>query len=686
MSAPKIAPIQRAAIVALSSVVALVASCALLPFAASADSCPNAILRVGPSASLPDCRAFELVTPMVKGDNSTIGGADGNPYGFPDGNHVFYGSILPMPGAQSGSLESALSTRTSSGWVTTALAPAAGRGEPIEIVGNGSAGNLVNTTTQAAFTSDFSAAFLELQFAPDPLDQDGNSGDAYRMDISSGAWSLAAIPETGALTSALEPSRNVGGDGTYIVGISNNADHVLFASMDQIPVAPNTLGDPHPEYSDMLYDRTGGHTYAVGILPNGTVPTNCDVELGDGVKDAIAAGTLGYDAVSPDGSNVVFRTQGSGFGIKPCPEPGIYLRERNTTTVQLQGQSYAGRSADGSKVFTEGGSFEKPTGIYEYDTATGATTTISPEGSLVASSADGSRVYYWIEAGPKADLYLWEDGATKLIPKAGEGFASGARNEPVNGVYNAAVATPDGTKLLFLDTADLTGYNNFGPTCNRKRVESGTPGFCAEAYIYDATTGVVTCVSCNPTGAPPQGPTGLMNAPQIDTLLPPYSAGQISSDGSIVFFETLDPLVPQDTNGLRDVYEWKDGRVYLISSGQGTYGSIFSGASSDGRDVFITTTDHLAPQDIENSGQIYDARVDGGFAYTPFSSGCDSGQCQGPQTPAPSFGPPASATFVGLGNPTPANTPVVVARRKAKVVKRPKSKKKQRAGKRKRRK
>jgi len=158
-------------------------------------------------------------------------------------------------------------------------------------------------------------------------------------------------------------------------------------------------------------------------------------------------------------------------------------------------------------------------------------------------------------------------------------------------------------------------------------------------------------VSCNPSGAPPLGNANLYGTAQnTNTAIPPYSEGEISSDGSRVFFETQDALVPQDTNGLSDVYEWESGRVYLISSGQGMYGSFFAGASSDGDNVFLLTSDHLAPQDIESSTSIYDARVAGGFVYTPFTSGCNGGQCQGSQTTAPSFGAPASATFVGVGN------------------------------------
>jgi hypothetical protein len=659
-----------------------------LPATARAESCQNEQIRAEQgSERLPDCRAFELVTPEVKGDDSSIGGDFGNPYGFPDGDHVYYASLLPLPGALSGNLENVLSTRTASGWVNTALSPHAGKGEPLGLF----SGTANNSLDETAFTSDFSAAFVNSGFDTDPLDQD-HAVDVYRVNIPSGASSLAALPDAGPLIQSYNPAKWPENSGTYIAGVSNNGSHVLFQTTDHLPTAPGTPADTHEGFGDELYDRTGGHTYLVGVLPNGNVPS-CGAVLGDHPTSSVGQSGYAYGAISPDGSNVVFMT-----GLAGCIEsaPAVYLRENNQTTVQLVGQSYAGRTADGSKVFTEGGPFtvnssgEEPNGVYEYDVTTGTTTTISPEGWFVASSADGSRVYYLSGSG----LYLWDKGTSTLIPNAGGGFASAVRNRGnAQTQNNVAVATPDGLHLLFLDRADLTGYNNFGPTCGPNDGSAGVAeaGFCPEAYVYDATSGSVTCVSCNPTGAPPLGAannigsrsTNLMGVEVRNGMLPPYSEGEISPDGSRVFFETVDALVPQDTNGLSDVYEWEKGRIYLISSGQGSFGSTgstFSGASSNGNDVFILTTDHLAPQDIENSTQIYDARVGGGFPYRPFTTGCDSGQCQGPQTPAPAFGAPASATFAGLGNPIPVvSTPAVKAKVKQKRQKR-RSKKKRGKG------
>ena len=85
----------------------------------------------------------------------------------------------------------------------------------------------------------------------------------------------------------------------------------------------------------------------------------------------------------------------------------------------------------------------------------------------------------------------------------------------------------------------------------------------------------------------------------------------MSDDGSRVFFNAYDALVPGDTNGTQDVYQWElpgtgdcttanpsyseqnGGCVSLISSGQSPQVSEFIDASADGKDVFFTTGSSL---------------------------------------------------------------------------------------------
>ncbi len=64
------------------------------------------------------------------------------------------------------------------------------------------------------------------------------------------------------------------------------------------------------------------------------------------------------------------------------------------------------------------------------------------------------------------------------------------------------------------------------------------------------------CVSCNPT----------LEIPATDASL--ASDGLSISDDGRVFFNTGESLVLRDTNRKRDVYEWNDGEIGLISTGQ----------------------------------------------------------------------------------------------------------------------
>lgn len=180
--------------------------------------------------------------------------------------------------------------------------------------------------------------------------------------------------------------------------------------------------------------------------------------------------------------------------------------------------------------------------------------------------------------------------------------------------------------------------------------------------MYDATTGALVCVSCDPGGARPVGPAHLGGDenpyPALEERLGGgttstfYEPHNFSEDGSRLFFQSPDALVPQDSNGRDNVYEYEDGHIYPISDVAGNFDSYFLDASPSGNDVFIDTADQLLPSDTDFRDDVYDVRVDGGYPVSVSRSPCDNADsCKAPVSPQPGvFGPPPSATFTGAGN------------------------------------
>jgi hypothetical protein len=203
-----------------------------------------------------------------------------------------------------------------------------------------------------------------------------------------------------------------------------------------------------------------------------------------------------------------------------------------------------------------------------------------------------------------------------------------------------------------------------------------TDGGSEQIYRYDALANTLGCVSCPPQGVTPTGDASMSSLQAsetyekqtIDLRQMVYARG-ISSDGDRVFFDTPDPLVPQDTNTNspeveieqgtfakqgRDVYEWENGVVYLISGGKSARNSLYLDSSENGDDVFFATTESLVPGDTDGGFDVYDARVPHPKDNPPTAAvPCEGSVCEGPpRVPSP-LAAPASATFSGLGNPTP---------------------------------
>jgi dipeptidyl aminopeptidase/acylaminoacyl peptidase len=266
--------------------------------------------------------------------------------------------------------------------------------------------------------------------------------------------------------------------------------------------------------------------------------------------------------------------------------------------------------------------------------------------------------------------------------------------------------SPDGRYLAFMSERSLTGYDN-------RDAVNGEPD--EEVYLYDAVADRLVCASCNPTGARPVGVLdkelladsgGVWGTDDSGKVGNGYHwlAGNIQgwqeggegsdrqsrylSDSGRLFFDSPEALVPQDTNGLEDVYEYEPvgvggvngcseasltfsqrsvGCVDLVSSGTSASESVFVDASETGDDVFFLTASKLVPEDYDNAYDVYDAHVCSVAApcvTVPVSSPpCTSGDsCKAAPSPQPEiFGPAPSATFSGVGNVVSSSSSGAVA-------------------------
>jgi len=270
-----------------------------------------------------------------------------------------------------------------------------------------------------------------------------------------------------------------------------------------------------------------------------------------------------------------------------------------------------------------------------------------------------------------------------------------------------ARVSPNGRWLTFMSDRSLTGYDN-------RDAASGKPD--EEVYLYHQGTGL-TCASCNPTGARPEGYEIGNNARLNDSQgiwpssawvaanVPGWTGFNVAyaryqsrylSDSGRLFFNSSDALVPQDVNGTGDVYEYEPpgignctsasvtfsersgGCVDLISSGRSPEESGFLDASENGGDVFFLTSAKLSPKDVDTSIDVYDAHECSGASPCPSEPvtppTCSTGDsCKPAPTPQPEiFGAPASATFSGPGNllaePPPAPPKPTAAQLRAKAL------------------
>jgi hypothetical protein len=593
-----------AAIAALALAISVFAFCAA-PAASLADTCPNESSRIGPSAGLPECRVYELITPGLN---------NAAPASWPevdvrgittDGSAVaFVGASSPFEAeGATAPTNFLLARRGPAGWATRSLSAATPLSSGTNFGIQASTVGISEDLTQSVLWSD------------QPL-AGGASPAGNNLYLRRADGTIVALTKVGS--AGYDP-------GSFLAGASRDFSRLfLDTNVKQTAEDPLLNGN--------LYEYSAGVLRLVTIVPEA-------VE-----EPAPAGGFLPEGVLSPvseDGSQVIFKANGY---------PGLFLRSDHLESVEVSdtqkvppninppaNAKAVGVAADGSEVFftsaseltddaytgrTAGLPNNAGSDLYSFDVSSGDLTdlTVDTEAADAATGANVQEVLgasrngeylYFVALGKLAtgatsgqrNLYVEHDGAIKFIatdPKAGSHF----------------YVTPDGLHAAFTSTALRPGYNNAGQ---------------AMAYRYDYGA-AVQCASCRPDGEPPT--TGASIAGRA-----------LSDDGDRLFFQSADAVLPRAQSAAPNVYEYLDGEVHLLTPGEGD-SAILLGGSASGDDVFIASFEELSPQGQGKVFAIYDARVNAvvpGPDESKFV--CQNEGCRGQPSVVATEMAPGSASF-----------------------------------------
>jgi hypothetical protein len=655
--------------------------------------CPNEA-SPGFRSYLPDCRAYELVTPAYKEAMavSSAGGAVSK-----DGSHLIVEGFGSFVGTKSQGTFGAFYelSRTPDGWLSSPLeAPVIATYPRFE---------------ERSAGSDLARSLWE------PTFPDSASEDVYLRE-ENGA--LAGIGPGGP-PGAVEPK-------LHFVGASGDLSRSLFSVRAPISgeggvnLWPGDHTEGEGQYS--LYEYVGtdnAEPQLVGVANKGKVSSireshlisQCGTELGSGVLNPQQSDV--YNAISQDGSTVFFTAVGKnsreacqnlpGGAVEPDVNE-VYARVDNgqegahaiaisepskedcATCETFEGEPekrspavFQGASSDGSKMFFLSAQKLLPgaegENLYEYDfhpeeegrAANEKVLLVAPEmapsggnpGGVARVSAEGTLVYL-VSNGKLADnvdargeeakkednnLYVFDTSTRQIAFIAA--LSEKDQQDWAGSDARSVSATPNGRFLVFQSTADLTPDEE-------GRAET------TQVFEYDAQTAGLVRVSHGADGYNEDGNTSVypasipsINYSEIDRPEPLFAV--VSEDGSYVFFVSSDGLTPGAVTGHRSVYEYHAGLVSLISDGHdfSEIGSSLLGADGSGENVFFTTDDQLVPEDGDTQEDIYDARINGGLQAPQGPHPCSGEGCQSNESGPPSLPSPLTSLV-------PAEPPVTV--------------------------
>ena len=653
-------------------------------------------MRTGFGASLPDCRAYEQVSPAEK-NGGEVQGLPGVLLSSEDGSAVTFfsqvGTQFPGSGGATQNFPAYLSRRGADSWATQRLLPPQSLG--------GKAGFLGVTP--------------DLRYDVVDAEHLGYLAPGYGLGL------FVIDTETESVEQIVPYEKNELETPYVFDGASKDGSRIFFESEAQItPDAPAGVDNLY------VWNRSTKEVTLAGVLPGPAAEAPPAGSFGGaaewweeqnlsrgGGRAGLAVGAL--HAISPSGDQVYFTAAEAGQlylrrGLVTGSPNTVQVSAPNPGVVDANGAKpafFMEATPDGSHAFFKSaekltadattGPSDEGSDLYRWDEATESLTDITPD----AAQAAGARV--------RGLLGVSEDGNSGYFVARGalpvEASAGGTPQEGHENVYRFAESEGHLTYTFIGLLSSRAGYSprlgrnsRVAPDANTLLLSSSEPlaGYNSEEHTelfrYSAPTNRLACVSCAPTGAAPAD-ASLQTNKINDYLEPEWTPATVytrnlSADGARVFFQSRGQLVPADINGegcrlqeseaqaptCQDVYEWEApnvsdpsdsctvtaaaynaasaGCLFLLTPGQTQGPQYFADASSDGSSVFLISASPLVASDKDTLYDMYNVRVGGGLDTQQESTAlaCSGEGCRPAPTVGPAAASPASATLTGQAN------------------------------------
>ncbi len=623
-----------------------------------AGKCSNEALRSGLSARLPDCRAYEEVTPADKEGAEDIFTSvlynEGALVGE-DGDHLMLRKEAlqwgPSPDPKNSNYFFTRDPQT--GWQFTSARPLGETGP--------------STYLPALYDSNLTQTAVGLFWRTSQL----SSTQSPTIELKVG-------PPGGPYVSvATLPYYSVPNEEAWVAG-STDLSKLVFQTSDRAVVAAHKSSTAAG--LDLYEYSADGGLHQVNVDSEGRTIGSCGATIVAGSAEPDGRVSSPH-AVSADGSRVFFEAVPAP--TTDCSEPAnLYMRVNGSETVDIGAYRFLAADAQGEELLLEK---QNAGEAFLYDTETHVAKPlagVSPKGAKI--SADFSTIYFSgesltpeapVPSNGAADYYRYEISTATLRYLFQEKAYHGSEVRVLGGGLQIS---PNGRYLTF-EGSEVGG------------VPEGEKEGEDHLFRYDNADNLVECLDCGRSYglSDPNPPAESRGYTEYGHGLAESNDGtprevSASSDGQFVFFTTTEALLPTDIDtgtDSSDVYEWRadgvdgctqlQGCLALISGGRDGVRNQLLGIAEGGRDVFFATHEALVAQDQDAAGDIYDARIGGGFP-APESPGaeCEGDSCSTPLS-APNDVTPASLTFTGAGNalPSPVGNPAAKS-------KKPKAKKK----------